>query len=142
MSKSAIIVIIIALFFAGRALYGLYLTRTEGEIISEGDYSYEEEGLMVSPSFISCLKESGVVIYGSSASQASIILEEEMGGIEMIDSIFLDCEMGTEREFDICEREKKTRRTLEIQIDGDLYGIPTNIRIIPKRLADITGCEL
>jgi len=135
-SKSAILVIILVLFLGGRSVYLLYFAPDER---IEGFFRTQQE---VSPSFVDCLREEGVVIYGSSASQGAAVLEEDFGGIEAVRPIYLDCEMGSEAEFDRCQREKKTEYFPEIQIKGELYETPIPIRRAPEKLSQETGCEL
>ncbi len=89
--------------------------------------------------FVQCLKEEGVVIYGSTTCPACSRLEEEYGGYEIIKPLYLDCSRrGTEEELAQCREEMKTEFVPEIQIKGDLFDEWGS----PEALAKETGCEL
>ncbi len=85
-------------------------------------------------SLIKCLKESGVVIYGSKTCPACAELVNQFGGREALSSIYIECSEEEER----CMREIKTGYVPEIQINGELYdGSRT-----PEDLANLVKCEL
>ncbi len=93
----------------------------------------------ITPEFIECLKEQGVVIYGSSVCPSCANLEKEYGGLKRIKPIYLDCSgLGEEWEKERCLEETQTGFTPEIQIKGELlvgWGSP-------EVLAEKTGCEI
>ncbi len=94
----------------------------------------EDKDVLVSREFISCLKEEGVVIYGSPWCPACSQLVENFGGYKKIEPIYVDCTEEEER----CELEKLTEYVPEIQIKENLYEGPRNLEDIAKE----TSCEL
>jgi hypothetical protein len=88
--------------------------------------------------FISCLKEAGVVIYGSSVCPACAQLEKEYGGKEVLKPIYLDCSgRGPEQETKECNEKLQTGFVPEIQINGALFDAWGS----PQALAQETGCD-
>lgn len=140
-----IVIIFGALYFAALDTpeEGINDERDDEEVVNgENDEEIEaengEEAEKVSDSFIECLEESGVVIYGSSVCPACADLEAEYGGREVIDSIYLDCQAGTEEEMKECEENMETGYVPEIQIEGEIFEDWGS----PEALAEETGCEL
>lgn len=88
---------------------------------------------------IQCLKDSGVVIYGSSTCPACKQLEDSFGGIDVIKSIYLDCSgLGEPEETKRCQEEMQTNFVPEIQIKGELFRGSRN----PESLAEKVSCDL
>ncbi len=113
-----------------------------GAFLLTHDFSLPEEenknnGRM--EEFVECLKEEGVIIFGSSTCPACKMLEEEYGGYEVIKPIYLDCStFGEREEVARCREEMETDFVPEVQIKGEVFkewGSPEN-------LAKETGCEL
>ncbi len=86
----------------------LFLRPQNGEIIISEEQMKE---------LVDCLKEEGVVIYGSSTCPACRSLEEEFKGREVIAPIYTDCYEYQEK----CAEEMKTGYVPEIQIKGELF---------------------
>jgi hypothetical protein len=82
---------------------------------------------------VDCLKEEGVVIYGSASCPACNTLISDFGGNRIISSIYVDCSEEGER----CETEKLTGYVPEIQIKGELHEGGMSLEI----LAEKVGCE-
>ncbi len=99
----------------------------------------EEEMVEISEDFIACLKEEGVIIYGSSTCPACAQLEQEYGGYEIVKPIYLDCSgLGTVEETERCRNEMKTNVVPEVQINGELFDKWGS----PENLAKETSCIL
>jgi hypothetical protein len=99
--------------------------KTNVDIQTEGDDEL---------SFVECLAEKGVIIYGSKTCPACASLAEEYGGYENMKPIYVECSEEWER----CDKEMLVGYVPAIQINGELYdgwGSPEN-------LAKETGCEL
>ncbi len=100
--------------------------KVEGEIKEELD----EEAM---DSFIQCLKEEGVAIYGSAWCPYCKTLAESLGGYDIVDPIYTEC----------TEEEKKCREEMigtavpEIQIKGEVYRGSRD----PEKMAEVTGCR-
>jgi len=88
----------------------------------------------VTEEIIQCLKEAGVVVYGTEFCSACISLRKEFGGDETISPIYVDC--GEDR--DVCSQEKETRYVPEIQIEGELYQGSKS----PFDIAKEVNCEI
>ncbi len=86
---------------------------------------------------IDCLAENDLVIYGAEWCPACTRLVESLGGYDMVDSIYVECSIGTEKERERCREEAKTDHVPEIQIDGEVYQGPND----PQSLAQEVGCE-
>jgi len=83
--------------------------------------------------FINCLKEAGVVIYGTRYCPACSRLIEDYGGYEMVTPIYVDCTEERER----CLEEMKHHYVPEIQVRERLYeGIRD-----PETLGEFVGCK-
>ncbi len=90
-------------------------------------------------SFIECLKDAGVVIYGSQTCPACSRLEEEYGGYEIIKPIYVDCSgIASEEDFIRCQEEIQTGFVPEIQIRGEVLDEWGS----PQVLSEITGCQI
>ncbi len=79
---------------------------------------------------IECLKESGVVIYGTATCPACLALVENFGGRAKIDPIYIECNKEEER----CMEEMQTNYVPEIQIKGKLYEGPRDLESILKQV--------
>lgn len=85
-------------------------------------------------SFVQCLAEQEVVVYGSETCPACFQFAEQFGGYEEIDPIFIECGDNPQE----CAARMQTNYVPEIQIGGELFeGIST-----PEGLSDITGCKI
>jgi hypothetical protein len=133
-------ILFVLLIGAGLILISLFLTMEKDFPLSEeNEDENEEEAEEVSQDFIECLKEEGVMIYGSSTCSACEKLREEYGGYSVLKPIYLDCsQLGSEEDFKKCIEEMKTGYVPEVQINGEVFkqwGSPEN-------LAEETGCPL
>jgi len=84
-------------------------------------------------SLVSCLKESGVVIYGSPTCPACAAFVDQFGGHDVIDPIYIECGADDDR----CYNEIKTGYVPEIQINGEVYSGPRS----PQDLANLVRCK-
>jgi len=142
MTKNILAIIVAVIIIAG----AFYITGFEGENENEkGEDQNEEnsgngneqggEQIEVSEEFIACLKDAGVVVYGSEWCPACSALVESLGGYEMAEPIYVECTVEEER----CDEEMEGGLVPEIQIEGKLF----KTGVIPVQLlADETGCEL
>lgn len=90
-------------------------------------------------SFIECLADSGVIIYGSSTCPTCTKLEREYDDYETIKFIYLDCSgRGTTEETVRCRSEMKTNVVPEVQIKGEVFDDWGS----PENLSEETGCRL
>jgi len=106
-------------------------------VVFVGDFFKEEK--RITPEFVECLKEQGVIIYGSSACPACMRLEKEYGGLSIIKPIYLDCSgLGEEWETEKCSQEMQTSFSPEIQIKGVIWSGWGS----PQALAQETGCDI
>jgi len=127
MTKNILAIIVAVIIIAG----AFYITGFEGENENEKG----EEQNEVSEEFIACLKDAGVVVYGSEWCPACSALVESLGGYEMAEPIYVECTVEEER----CDEEMEGGLVPEIQIEGKLF----KTGVIPVQLlADETGCEL
>ena len=85
-------------------------------------------------SFVQCLAEAGVVIYGSEYCPACLHLVESFGGYEIINPIYIECSEERER----CRAEMQTDYVPEIQIKGELYVGPRDLDSFGRA----AGCQL
>jgi hypothetical protein len=84
--------------------------------------------------FVQCLKENGMVIYGSKTCPACGALAESFGGYEVIAPIYVECtENGTR-----CSSEMQSGYVPEIQINGEVYSGPRDL----NSLANLANCKL
>ncbi len=134
-------VIVVVVLVGGVFLFSMEVNNKNNELPSEEEFKEDNNQSKdgVNSSFIKCLADAGVVIYGSSTCPACAQLEREYGGYEKISPIYLDCSgLGTNEETERCGNEMKTNLVPEVQINGELFdgwGSPEN-------LAKETGCEL
>ncbi len=129
MNKTILIIAVAILAGGGALLLSKEATNENSELPPEENVS----------SFIDCLADAGVVIYGSSTCPACAQLEQEYGGYEVVAPIYLDCSgLGTAEETQRCGNEMKTNFVPEIQINGELFDDWGS----PENLAKETGCEL
>ncbi len=84
--------------------------------------------------FVQCLKESGIVIYGSKTCPACAALAESFGGYDVINPIYVEC---TEERVK-CSSNMKTGYVPEIQLNGQVYSGPRDL----NSLANLTNCKL
>ncbi len=125
MSKKTLILIITALIILIAAFFILaYFSGDNQEEITE-----EKE-----KDLINCLKEEGVVIYGSIYCPACTALAERFGGYEMISPIYVECSQEWER----CDREIQAGYVPEIQIKGEVYQGPREL----ESIAEAAGCNI
>ncbi len=134
MNKTVLAILIGAFLISG----ALYLTSPKEEVqINEKEEENEEKEENAenkeTTSFMDCLKEKGVVVYGSRTCPACAQLVEGFGGHDIINPIYVECTEEQER----CIEEKLTGFVPEIQIEGELYEKGRT----PASLAEATGCE-
>lgn len=99
------------------------------EIFSEGAFlGANKEG------FVNCLKDAGVVIYGSDFCVYCKELIDCFGGKGTVSPIYVDCY----EEGDRCADEMHGVGVPEIQIEGDLYQGSRE----PKHIGEVVGCQL
>ena len=85
-------------------------------------------------SFLECLKDSGVVIYGTGACPTCTQLKNDLLAIgEDIDLVYVDCDENSQR----CAEETKENNVPEIQIKGNVF--PNNSI---EALSQETGCKI
>jgi len=84
--------------------------------------------------FVQCLANEGVVIYGMRTCPACRQLADSFGGYDAISLIYVECSQEQER----CRNEMKTNYVPEIQIIGELF----EGRRTPQDLSSATGCAL
>ncbi len=125
--NKVIIVAVLILIGGGALLLAM-------EPVDEDNQEIAEESNGIESSFLECLANEGVVIYGSKTCPACAQLAEEYGGYENMEPIYVECTEDYQR----CNEEMLVGYVPAIQIDGELYdgwGSPEN-------LAKETGCEL
>ncbi len=83
---------------------------------------------------VECLKNEGVVIYGSSTCPACRDLVQEFGGSDVIDPVYVECT----REAQICSKEMQGDYVPEIQIGGEVYRGDRS----PQSLGEEVGCKI
>lgn len=141
MTKNILAIIAAVIIIAG----AFYITRFEGDDNEKGEEQNEEnsgngneqegEQIEVSEEFIACLKDAGVVIYGSEWCGFCAQLVDSLGGKELVEPIYVECTVEEAR----CSEEMEGGGVPEIQIEGKLF----KTGVIPVQLlADETGCEL
>ncbi len=143
MSKTILIVAVLALIGGGALLFLTEVADENNELPPEEEVNEDKnqngEEVIVDSSFIDCLADAGVVIYGSSTCPACNRLEEEYGGYEVVAPIYLDCSgLGTVEETERCRSEMKTNFVPEVQIKGEVFDDWGS----PENLAEEVGCEL
>jgi hypothetical protein len=94
----------------------------------------EEEINMETSSLMDCLKEEGVVVYGSKTCPACAQLVSAFGGYDVIAPIYVECMEDGDR----CSSEKQTGYVPEIQIKGELYKESRS----PEVIASEVGCNI
>jgi len=87
-----------------------------------------------STTFIQCLANEGVVIYGMRTCPACKQLADNLGGYDAISLIYVECSQEQER----CRSEMKTKYVPEIQIMRELYKDGRT----PQDLSSATGCAI
>ncbi len=138
MNKIVVILLIGSLFIGGIFYASIpqskrniaSLIGLQEEIISEDNK--EETSL---EELITCLKEKGVVIYGSSTCPVCRSLVEGWGGSNTISPIYIDCSLGKE-ESKQCRENIVSGYVPEIQINGEVFKGGRS----PEDLAKETGC--
>ncbi len=112
--------------------YGEIETEEDNQDIKGIEGVQEKEDTEVS--FIECLANEGVVIYGSKTCPACARLSGEYEGYDNMELIYVECTEDYER----CNDEMLVGYVPAIQINGEIYdgwGSPEN-------LAKETGCTL
>ncbi len=105
--------------------------EVEQEVEKNDDLNLSE---VPSAEFISCLVDSGIVIYGSKTCPACVDLVTTFGGYDAVEDLFVFCSDAGKR----CELEMQTNFVPEIQMNGELAEINRNL----ADFAEITNCEL
>ena len=83
---------------------------------------------------VACLKEKGVVIYGSRTCPACAQMVTLFKGYEVIDPIYVECQTNGLR----CSVEMQTQYVPEVQISGSLFQGPAT----PAAIAAAVGCPV
>ncbi len=83
--------------------------------------------------FISCLSEHEMLIYGADWCGYTNQLVDLLGGLEMIDQIYVECT----QEEDLCQEAQITGYPT-IRFAGEDYNGPRTL----EGLAEVTGCQL
>lgn len=139
MNKTILAILIGAFLISG----ALYLTRPgdennqKEETVEEENSEtlpLEEENEVVTSTLMNCLKEEGVVVYGSKTCPACAQLVTAFGGYDVIAPIYVECMEEGSR----CSAEKQTGYVPEIQIKGELYTGSRSLEII----ASEAGCSI
>ncbi len=141
--KTIIAIAVAAILISG----SIYISQDKNIIlnasISEKEGVEEEieeiEEIEVTEQIIQCLKDAGVVVYGSSTCPACAEFVQMYGGEEIISPIYLDCSgLGTDEESQKCVENMETVYVPEIQINGELYRGDRS----PQGLLKEANCEL
>lgn len=98
-----------------------------------GDHQAEEE-VTASERLIQCLAANNVVIYGTNTCPACAQLINSLGGYQVAEPIYVECNQEMER----CIQNMKTNYVPEIQVNGELYTGSRN----PQDLAEQFGCQI
>ena len=99
----------------------------EASLLGVSTYEDSTEGM------IQCLADSGLAIYGSKSCPACVNLVKSLGGMELVDPIYLECS----EEIQKCNEEKMTNYVPEIQINGELFEGKRTLENFAKE----TGCN-
>lgn len=134
MNKNVLVALIsVIVIFGVIVLAGVVNDNGSAELTSpeEEEEVVEEIGEM--ESFVNCLDDKNVTIYGSSWCPYCTDLVEDFGGYDIVDPIYVEC---TE-EGEICGEEQKTTYVPEIQIKGEVYEGPRSFEGFTEK----TGCS-
>jgi hypothetical protein len=127
--KILIAVVIVTIILLG----GLFLLNSEEATAPSGEENQEEMS-----SLIDCLAENDLVIYGSRTCPACQQLVASLGGYEMTDPIYVECnQTGCTKEQQQCRENAETGYVPEIQINGEVYDGFRD----PSSLAEKVGCQ-
>lgn len=85
-------------------------------------------------SLVLCMKDAGVVIFGSVTCPYCVQLVEAFGGYDVIAPIYVECSQEGLR----CQSEMIGRGVPEIQISGEMYRGSRN----PQDIGRAVGCEI
>ncbi len=85
-------------------------------------------------SFIQCLAEAGMVVYGTRTCPACLSFVNSFGGYDRVESLYVECHDEGER----CQAEMQTNYVPEIQIKGQLYEGPRDHASLGKT----AGCPI
>jgi hypothetical protein len=120
---------------------GADTTPLENEEPSMGDDTEVLDPVSVAPNVasqmtetVACLKEKGVVIYGSRTCPACAQMVTLFKGYEVIDPIYVECQTSGLR----CSQEMQTQYVPEVQIAGNLFKGPAT----PAAISAAVGCAL
>lgn len=128
MNKSIVAILIGVVIIGGAFL--ITQERPEEEI----DPVENDQEVVIENGFIECLKEEGVVIYGTRTCPACQAFADSFGGYDVIEPIYVDCN----EERDKCMEEAKTGYVPEIQIRGELYQDSRD----PQVIGEEVGCQI
>lgn len=106
--------------------------KNESEIADKEERESEKE--ISDSDFIQCLANAGVVIYGTKTCPACASLVNSLGGYELVEPIYVECN----EERDRCSFEMQTNYIPEIQIKGELYSGSRN----PINIGNAVNCEI
>ena len=85
-------------------------------------------------SFVQCLDDAEIVVYGSRTCPACHSFAEQFGGFDAIAPIYVECSDNPEE----CANNMQTNYVPEIQFSSQLLEGQST----PESLAEITGCQL
>ena len=122
--KNLLIVAVLVLLIGSIAYFGDFTTEedTPSGNIAAGEMD----------SFIECLDDSNVKMYGAEWCPYCTELAESFGGYDVVDPIWVECTEEQQR----CEEEMIDSGVPEIQIEGEKYEGQRN----PEAIGEAAGC--
>lgn len=102
------------------------------EAAAAGDGEMTDVGDM--DELVACMKEKGVMIYGSVTCPFCTQLADKFGGAETVAPIYVECTQDGQR----CRDEMLGRGVPEIQIGGEMYRESRD----PAEIGRAAGCNL
>lgn len=129
-----LIVILIILSFIYINNQSINDDQTSADQLSFQEKNNEETQTLVTKEYINCLKDSGLIIYGSKTCPACKELIDSLGGYENVEPIYIECTEDPEK----CNQAMKTTFVPELQINESLYEGSRNL----DSISDITNCKL
>ncbi len=135
MNKNVLVALIsVIVIFGVIVLAGVVNDNGSAELTSpeEEEEVVEEIGEM--ESFVNCLDDKNVTIYGSSWCPYCTDLVEDFGGYDIVDPIYVECTEDEQR----CADEMIGRGVPEIQVDGDIYQRSRELAVLGEEV----GCKL
>ena len=110
-------------------------TRPDEGLETDSDKNGQDVSeLLDMDEFVLCLRDAGVVIYGSVTCPICTQLAQSFGGYDVIEPIYVECSQELGR----CQSEMIGRGVPEIQIDGEFYRGSRD----PVEIGRAVGCQL